>query len=52
MGVHTLVAENSAGISPRRDRQYPMTSSEELYIGDESIVPPPNSKKARKTFTR
>src|SRR6516164_7816744 len=42
--VHTLVAENNRPFLLTCLRQYPITASEEPYMGEESIRVPPRSK--------
>ena len=51
-GVHTLVALNIQSCRASLSRAYPITSSEDPYIGDESITVPPASKKAFRTRVR
>ena len=50
--VQTLVAENRPCLLGIRVRQWPMTSSDDPYMGEESIMPPPSSKKAWTTSSR
>src|SRR6478735_7152504 len=47
--IHTLSAEKRCGGLPSFFKPAPMTSCEEQYIGEESIIRPPASKKLRMT---
>ncbi len=50
--VHTFVAENSARLSGTRASPWPITASDEPYIGEESTMPPPRAKNSASTFAR
>ena len=47
-----MVAANSGRLAPTCARQWPITSSEVPYIGEESITAPPRLKNSRSTWTR
>ncbi len=47
--IQTLSAEKSAFGRPSLPRPYPMTSCEEPYMGEESIILPPSAKNVRMT---
>ncbi len=54
-GIQTLVAENRFSVLLICFKPAPITSCEDEYMGEESIMPPPRSKKAcitRNTFSR